>query len=261
MLMKRLRKRSQIGINEAFIPARRISMQELDKVGKDTGLGRNGTAVLARANKIAQSTSQRPSDVTEEVWKHVVRRGFIDLYVLQPADPDKPNDPNRLEALRPGVEVVKDVDDFLDYVDWMCRGGKLLRHLRFGSHGSKDHFRIGNTWISINELRCQPDLAKKILSLRNYLFAGFSKITIDACYCGDGKALLIYMAAIWGVPVLSYFEAQGTEPLDQPTQGTGKARQCYPDGTCYVADRDNGSFTLDTDPITIPRLRPPEDCN
>jgi hypothetical protein len=90
---------------------------------------------------------------------------------------------------------------------------------------------------------------KKVVSLKDHFLPGFSTVTIDACYCGEGKELLIYMAGLWGVPVLSYIEAQGTEPMDEPTKGTGPARECHPDGQCYVADHDAGEFALDTEPI------------
>jgi hypothetical protein len=211
-----------------------------------------GPAILFAAQ--ALSLLEKPPEMSETIWRVVQKRGYIDLYVLQPAK--SPDDPNAMEARRPEVKVVADIDECVKHLAEKCAAGRLLRRLRIGSHGNSTAFNIGNTYISVNELRCRPDLMKKVVSFKTHFLAGFSTVTIDACYCGSGKALLIYMAGLWGVPVLSYIEAQGTEPLDEPTKGTGPARECHPDGQCYTADSDAGTFTLDTEKIWHTKPRP-----
>jgi hypothetical protein len=214
-----------------------------------------GPTLLSGSKAIQVAPGKKPPEINESIWEVVKKRGFVDLYVLQPGDPENPSDPNHAEALRPEVKVVKDIDKCLEYVTEQCVGGKLIRRMRFGSHGNSTSFKIGWTYVSVNELKCNPELRKKVLSLKDHFLPGFTKVTLDACYCGQGKELLIYMAGIWGVPVLSYIEAQGTEPLDEPTKGTGPARECHPDAQCYYADDDAGEFTLDTEKIwhTKPR--------
>jgi hypothetical protein len=168
----------------------------------------------------------------------IKQRGWMDLYVLQPAD--KPGDVNDREAQRPNVDVIQDVDDFLTLLTTKV-GTKLIRNLRIGGHGNAGGFQLGSTWISRREIKCTVDLRGKLEKLKEKLLPGFSRITIDACKCAQGAALLIEMAKLWNVPVTGFYELQGTEPLDQPTAGEGSASTCYPNGDCTISLSEGGT--------------------
>ncbi len=181
-----------------------------------------------------QSRSKSPKEYTYSVTTTPVTTAeFVDLYVLQPGN--SPTDPNSTEDA-PGATVVQNVADFVRVVQARCRH-QGLRHLRIGSHGSPEHFRIGNDRIREDNLSTyQTDLEK----ITPYFIPQKSLVTIDACKSGHATGLLKKLSAIWGVPVKGFRYNQKTERIaaggDGPTD-EGPYHACGPDA-CDMGDSE-----------------------